>query len=286
MNTKIVATVVIIVLACASIAGYAVYSGALSGNSGEKPTLYVSIASSLNNVVANMTETFEQEHNCKLVINSAGSSTLYTQITEGYPCDVFMSADTKWTIKLNDDALTLDNTYSNFTSNSLSVIIAEGNTQNIQTLADLAKPGVRVVLGDPSIPVGSYANKTLWKIDQSWGNSNSPAYVSTGEYVNYNQTVHQNVVSYETSVANLVGKISLDLGACDVGIAFSSDATYGAMTGAKVQFLTIPEAVNTIGTYGIASIGTTTQPELAQAFVNFWLSTDGQALLNQFGFGI
>jgi molybdate transport system substrate-binding protein len=285
MNNKIVAAVVIIVIACASIAGYAVYSGALSGAS-EKPTLYVSIASSLNNVVANMTEAFEQEHNCHLVINSAGSSTLYTQITEGYPCDVFMSADTKWTIKLANDALTLDSTYSNFTTNSLSVIIAEGNTQNIQTLADLANSGVRVVLGDPSIPVGSYANKTLWKIDQTWGNPNSPDYVSTGEYVNFNYTVHQNVVSYETSVANLVGKISLDLGACDVGIAFSSDATYGAMTGAKVQFLTLPESVNTIGTYGIASIGTTTQPELAQAFVDFWLSTDGQALLNQFGFGI
>ncbi|MGA3112115.1 MAG: substrate-binding domain-containing protein, partial [Candidatus Bathyarchaeia archaeon] len=60
-------------------------------------TLTVFIASSLTNVVANMTAAFDKQYNCNIVVNSGSSSTLEQQIVAGSPCDVFMSADTKWT---------------------------------------------------------------------------------------------------------------------------------------------------------------------------------------------
>ena len=120
------------------------------------------------------------------------------------------------------------------------MIIAQGNPKGITSLADLAKPGVKLVLPDPSVPSGSYANTTIWKIDSTWGNASSPLYVTSGAYFNYNYSVHQNVVSYELTVENVVGKVSLNIGTADAGIVFVSDAVYGQLSGvpSPVHFYT------------------------------------------------
>ena len=246
--------------------------------------LRVDIASSLVHVVDNMTADFEKTNNCHLIINSDSSSALYTQITSGSPCDVFMSADQKWTKQLNTAGLLYNNNYVNFTTNSLEVIIAQGNPKGITSMADLANPGVKLVLADPSIPSGSYTNTTCWKIDQTWGKVGNAAYVSNGSYVNYNATVHQNVVNYQLTVEQVVGAVSLNVGTADAGIVFVSDAVWGNMTSAQVQFMPIPADVNTKGTYGIAVMQQTAQAALAQKFMDYWSSTQGQALLTQFGF--
>ena len=251
--------------------------------------LRIFIASSLNNVVANMTTAFEQANNCHLIINSGSSSALYTQIISGSQCDVFMSADQKWTKNLQQNTSTngiglLNSNYVNFTTNSLEMIIAQGNPKGITSLADLTNAGVKVVLADPSIPSGSYTNTTCYKIDSTWGNPSSQAYITNGSYVNFNATLHQNVVSYETTVENVVGKVSLNVGTADAGIVFVSDAVYGQMSGSQVTFIPIPTSVNTKGTYGIGLIATTQQATLSQKFMDFWFSTQGQTLLTQFGF--
>jgi molybdate transport system substrate-binding protein len=246
--------------------------------------LRVDIASSLVHVVQNMSADFEKANNVHLIINSDSSSALYTQIIAGSPDDVFMSADQKWTKQLNNSGLLYNNNYVNFTTNSLEVTIAQGNPQGITSLADLAKPGVKLVLADPSIPSGSYTNTTCWKIDQTWGKVGNAAYVSNGSYVNYNATVHQNVVNYPLTVEQVVGAVSLNVGTADAGIVFVSDAVWGNMTSAQVQFMPIPADVNTKGTYGIAVVQQTTQSALAQKFMDYWSTTQGQALLTQFGF--
>lgn len=250
----------------------------------EPVNLRVDIASSLIHVVQNMSSDFEKTNNVHLIINSDSSSALYTQIIAGSPCDVFMSADQKWTKQLNNSGLLYNNNYVNFTINSLSVIIAQGNTRGITSLADLNNPEVKLVLADPSIPSGSYTNTTFWKIDQTWGKVGNAAYVSNGSYVNYNATVHQNVVNYQLTVEQVVGAVSLNLGTADAGIVFVSDAVWGNMTNTQVHFMSIPADVNTKGTYGIAVLQQTTQLALAQKFMDYWSSTQGQALLTQFGF--
>lgn len=228
-----------------------------------------------------MTQQFDKENNCNVIINSAGSSTLYQQINAGSPCDVFMSADFKWTNKLNTSGLLYNDNYSNFTTNSLVVILPQNNPKNITSLLDLIQPGVKIVMPDPSIPAGSYANQTLTKIDQTWGNPNSPQYLGP-EWQNYKEKFSSNVVSYELQVENVVGKVSYETGTVDAGIAFKSDA---AAQGGNLQYLQIPSAVNTQGTYGIAIIKNTNHIDLATKFVNFWFSSAGQQMLKTYGFG-
>ena len=240
--------------------------------------LRVFIASSLIHVVQNMTSDFEKANNCKIILNSDSSSALYTQITAGSPCDVFMSADQKWTKNLNTTSPgLLNNNYVNFTTNSLEVIVAPGNPANVATLADLAKSGVKVVLAAPSVPAGSYANSTIWKIQTKWAPTDAA-------YTNYNASIYRNVVSYENSVENVVGKVSLNVGTADAGIVFYSDAVYGNMTNAGVSFVSIPKDVNTQGIYGIGVVGSTGNAAIAQKFMDYWSSTQGKTLLTQFGF--
>ena len=283
MINKLIATALIIV--CASAAGYLIYNGTFSTNTTHTPVyLRVDIASSLVHVVDNMTADFEKTNNCHLIINSDSSGALYTQIISGAPADVFMSADQKWTKQLNSSGLLNNNNYVNFTTNSLEVVIAHGNPKGITSMADLARSGIKLVLADPSIPSGSYTNTTCWKIDQTWGKVGNAAYVANGSYVNYNATLHQNVVNYPLTVEQVIGAVSLNVGTADVGIVFVSDAVWGNMTSAQVQFMPIPLDVNTRGTYGIAIVEQTTQTALAQKFLDYWSSVQGQALLTQFGF--
>src|SRR5664280_177831 len=286
MFHKFITIALVVIIVLASAAGYILYNGTFSNNTNPSPTptnaptaspspsptpvpvdLRIDIASSLVHVVANITADFEKANNCHLIINSDSSSTLYTQITSGTPVDVFMSADQKWTKQLNSAGLLYGNNYVNFTTNSLEVIIAQGNPKGITSMADLAKPGVKLVLADPSIPSGSYTNTTCWKIDQTWGKVGNAAYVSNGSYVNYNATVHQNVVNYPLTVEQVVGAVSLNVGTADAGIVFVSDAVWGNMTSAQVQFMPIPADVNTKGTYGIGIVQQVQNSEQAQKFM-------------------
>lgn len=284
MNTKyIIATVLIVIIVVASVLGYLAYTGKFSSS---KPTLRVFMASSLVNVVNNMTQSFEKANNCNIVVNEASSSTLYTQITSGSPCDVFMSANNKWTNKLNSSNLVYGDWYNSaFTTNTLCIIVAAGNPKNITGLLSLIQPGVRLIIADPSVPVGEYANDTLTAIDATWGNSTSPLYVSSGAYVNYGVNFDKNVVSYEDTDENIVGDVSLNVGTADAGFVYVSDWAYAKMTNTQVQFIAIPSAVNTVGTYGICIPSEATHTALAEKFYDYWLSSQGQALLTEFGFG-
>jgi molybdate transport system substrate-binding protein len=254
--------------------------------------LHVSVASSMVNVVANMTAAFEKQYNCKLIVNSGSSSTLETQIASGTACDVFLSADSKWTKALNTAGL-VSGTYLNnsFTTNKLVVIVAQGNPKNITSLADLSSTAtgtnkIHLVIALVSVPVGSYTNQTLTKIANIWGNSSSPSYVTNGSYVNYYTNFQNNVINQLQTDEQVVGAVNLNVGVADAGIVYYSDQAYANMIGQTVSFIPIPDSVNTIGTYGICIPNQVAQSTVAQAFYNYWLSPQGQTLLTQYGFGL
>ena len=342
MINKFIAIALVVIIVCASAAGYLIYNGTFS-NTSPSPTptpspsptasptpaptasptatptihptvtptpvptavptaspsptpipadLRVFVASSLTNAVANMTAAFDKQYNCNLIVNSGSSSTLEAQIAAGSPCDVFMSADIKWTNTLNTTSVGTYGSYNtNFTTNKLCVIIAQGNPKNITSLADLASTAtgankMHLVIAQTSVPVGSYTDQTLTKIINTWGNSSSPSYVTNGSYVNYYTNFQNNVINTLSTDEQVVGAVNLNVGVADAGIVYYSDEAYANLIGETVQFLPIPDAVNTVGIYGICVSGGTTQAALAQTFYNYWLSSQGQALLTQFGFGL
>ena len=241
--------------------------------------LRVFAAASLANVVNAHKPKFEKENNVKLMFNFGSSSSLYQQLFSGAPADVYLSADLKWAKKLNESELLYNNEYYNFTKNKLVVIIPEDNPKNISSLLDLTRPNVKVIIATPTSPIGKYTNITLTKIGETWGDEHSPQYRGA-QWMNYRGRVVKNIISYEPTVSHVVSKVAL--GVCDVGFAYVSDAK-SQQSGLK--YLDIPEEVNTIGIYGIAVMDTVSKLSVAEKYVEFWFSDEGQTLLADHGFG-
>jgi molybdate transport system substrate-binding protein len=278
MNRKLVAILVIVVV-LAAVAGIILEQHILPQQ--QPPTeIRVFAAASLTNVVNASKPAFEKANNAKLLVNLAGSDALYAQLIAGSPADVYMAADSAWFTKLNQKDLLYNDKYWNFTTNILVVILPPDNPKGIMTLADLAKPGVRIGVAAWTVPVGKYTNITLTKIDTTWGNKASTKYQGP-QWENYRQNVVKNIITYETNVEQVVTKVRM--GVVDAGFAYMTDAMFYGQS--KLKFVQIAPDVNIQAQYGIGVLKNSTHTEQAMKYLTFWTSTDGQDLLNKYGFG-
>jgi molybdate transport system substrate-binding protein len=184
----------------------------------------------------------------------SGTQMLTAQIQQGAHADVFASADTAHMATLENAGM-LGRPARTFAHNKLEIAVAKGNPKHVQTLADLSRAGLVVVLADPSVPAGKYAQQAL-----------SKAHVTVRP------------ASLELQVTSVLSKIAL--GEADAGIVYVSDVT----SNAKVSGVTIPDEQNVIADYPIATLKSATNTTAAQAFVDLVLSPDGQAILKAAGF--
>ncbi|NPV57126.1 MAG: molybdate ABC transporter substrate-binding protein [Anaerolineae bacterium] len=236
----------------------------------EPRTLTVSAAASLTESFTELGALFESLNpGVTVTLNFAGSQDLAQQIEQGAEVDVFASANTKYMDAVIETGRVDSSAASTFATNRLAVIYPAENPGEISQLADLAKPGLKLVLADVSVPVGKYSADFLDKA------SADPAF---GE--KFKEDVLSNVVSYEENVKAVLTKIVLGEG--DAGIVYVTDITPDAAE--KVVKLDIPDALNTVATYPLAPLADAKYPELAQAFVDFVLSSQGQEVLSGYGF--
>ncbi len=231
--------------------------------------LNVFAAASLTEAFREIGKAFEAANpGVKVTFNFAGSQQLVQQIGQGAPADVFASAATK----NMDDAVKAGNVADGaaraFARNRLVAIVPQANPAGIKMLADLGKPGVRLVLAAKEVPVGQYALDFLDKAskDATYG-------------ADYKDKTLKNVASYEQNVRAVLSKVTL--GEADAGIVYNTDVTQDAAP--KVTRIEIPDALNTVATYPIATVKGTKNPA-ADRFVAFVLADAGQAILKQYGF--
>ncbi len=235
----------------------------------ESRTLTIFAAASLTDVFSEIGETFKTAHpGLDIVFNFGGSSSLAAQLSEGAPADIFASANnTQMTVA--EDAGRIAGEPVTFARNRLVLIVPADNPANIESLKDLANSGIKVVFAAPAVPVRDYTDAMLEKL------ADDPAY---GEA--YRTAVLGNLVSEEPNVRQVSAKIAL--GEADAGIVYRSDVTPDIAD--SVQMLPIPDEVNTIASYPVAVTNDSTEPELAQAFINYLLSDAGQAALASWNF--
>lgn len=192
--------------------------------------------------------------NVDVTFNYAGTQTLVAQLTQGARADVFASADTAH-MKAAHEAGLIAGDSKVFAHNRLEIAVAKGNPKGIHSLADLARSGLVVVLADPSVPAGKYAQQALVKA----GVKVQPA-------------------SLELQVTAVLNKVAL--GEADAGIVYASDV----VTSGKVDGVAIPDAQNVIADYPIAQLADASNKAAAQTFIGYVISPDGQAILKSAGF--
>jgi molybdate transport system substrate-binding protein len=245
-----VASRLLAVLAFAAIAACAgPNSGASSASS-----LTVFAASSLKPAFDQIGQRLRTSDNVTATFSYAGTQTLVAQLTQGAPADVFASADVAHMTTVGAAGL-LKGQSQVFAHNKLEIAVGKGNPKGIHSLADLARPGLVVVLADPSVPAGKYAAQAL---------------------KNAGVTVHP--ASLEQQVTAVLSKIAL--GEADAGIVYVSDV----VTSGKVDGVTIPDAQNVIADYPVAVLKSAQNQAGATAFINLLLSAEGQAILKSAGF--
>ena len=190
----------------------------------------------------------------------AGSDQLALQIRQGAPADVYASASPKFPELLYRDGLVSKPVV--FATNRLAVLVPRSNPAKIRSVYDLRRAGLKVVLGDRTVPIGSYTRQLL-------------------DTIGITDDVMKNVVSQETDVKGIVAKVAL--GEADAGFAYATDAK--AVSG-KVRLIALPRWAQPPIRYELAVVKAGQHPAAARAFVKRVLSKRGRVLLQRAGFGV
>lgn len=224
-------------------------SGALTGK------ITVLAAASLTESFTTLGEQFEAAHpGTTIALSFGASSALSAQIVNGSPGDVFASASQKNMTQVVDAKAGDDPT--TFARNIMEIATPPDNPAQITSLNDLTKSGVTVAVCADEVPCGVTANKVF----ANAGVTVTPA-------------------TKEATVKAVLTKV--ELGEVDAGLVFVTDVI---AAGDKAVGVEIPQDVNASTDYPITMLKTTTNAELSQAFIEYVLSDEGQAVLAESGF--
>jgi molybdate transport system substrate-binding protein len=202
----------------------------------------------------------------KLTIATDASSTLRTQIEQGAPVDVFLSAD-QTNPKALVDAGLAGGAAVDFAGNTLTVIVPAANPATIATPADLARPGIKLIAAGADIPISQYTTQVVANLAELGG---YPA--------GFAAAYHGNLVTKEDNVKAVVAKI--ELGEGDAAIVYVTDAKAST----KVETIEIPAEANVPATYAGVVVKASPNASAAHAFLSWLAGPDGQAALAEFGF--
>ena len=184
--------------------------------------------------------------------NNAGSSTLISQLEDGAPGDLLITADRKAMDQAVEKGLVEDPTV--FATNELVLVTTNPEITDIDSLVAKANEGAAVVACDPQVPCGRVTEALV-------GDKNIP------------------FASLEHSVTDTLGKVTS--GEADAGFVYSTDAI---AAGDKVTTIAIPGAENEKNEYPVAVTKNATHPEQAKKVMDYLTSDKFAEVLEEHGF--
>ncbi len=221
-------------------------------------TLNIFADSSLADLFTDLGGVFEASNpGVAVSFNFDSSQVLQKQIQEGASADLFASADALDMNALVASGLVDETSTQSILSNDLVVVVPLNNPAGIETLEDLARPGVRLIVGSEESPIGRSSFLLFDKINDAFG-------------AGFKDRVLKNITANEDDVKFLVSQI--ELGEGDAGIVYSSDA----FVSSQLSVIDIPLDLNVAVTYSFAPLKESANPDLASKFIELILSGQGQ----------
>ncbi len=196
----------------------------------------VSAAASLTDALKSCSKQFD---GAQVRLSFAGSDELAAQIRQGVKPDVYAAANTKLPDQLAGEGL-LDKPVK-FATNEL--VIAVPDDSDIGSLDDLAKPGVKLVIGSETVPVGTYTRTVLGKLPAA-----------------EEKQVMGNVKSNEPDVKGVIGKLTQ--GAADAGFVYRTDLVDG------LKAITLPANLQPVVEYGAGVVKGAKHPDAARQYLD------------------
>ena len=244
--------------ACGSGDGSGPGGGPVPAGGSGTPTGTVTVlaAASLTGAFTTIGDRFEATHpGTTVTFSFSGSSQLAQQIVAGAPADVFAAASPA-TMKAVTDAGRGAAAPVVFVRNQLVIAVPKGDPKGIRTLADLARPGVKVALCAEQVPCGAAAAKAL----DAAGVALTP-------------------VTLEQDVKAALSK--LRLGEVDAALVYRTDARAAA---ADVDGVEFGESAGVVNDYPIVALTGAPNPAGAAAFLAFVQSPEARTVLLDAGF--
>ncbi|GAB3463363.1 molybdate ABC transporter substrate-binding protein [Streptomonospora sediminis] len=231
-------------------------SGGAAGSGGAaERTLTVFAAASLTETFQELGQRFQRANpGTHVDFNFAGSSDLANQINEGAPADVFASADTRTMDRVADKGRTAGDPVV-FVRNTLQIAVAPDNPAGVDGLADLADPATKVALCAAEVPCGAAAAEAL----DTAGVDVTP-------------------VTRERDVKAVLTKT--ELGEVDAALVYRTDIRASG----AVEGVSFPEAEDAANDYPAAVLQDAARPGLAEQWVDFIRSGDGDEVFDDAGF--
>jgi molybdate transport system substrate-binding protein len=229
--------------------------------------LTIAAAASLSKALEKVSIAYQSAHpGAGMTVSTDSSATLETQIEQGAPVDVFLSADTTNPKKLVEGGFA-DGDAVVFAGNKLTIITPKDDPGGLTSPFDLAKAGVRIVAAGDDVPITRYATTLVEHLAAAPG---APA--------GFAAAYDKNVVSKEDNVSAVRSKI--ELGEGDAAIVYVTDAAASD----KVGTIEIPDALNVPASYAGVVVKASAQHAAAHAFLDWLRGPDGRSILDQFGF--
>lgn len=191
-----------------------------TGSEEEETEIQVFIAASLNTVMTELADMYNEDHpNVKITFNPDSSGTLLTQIQEGYECDIFFSAAQKQMDDLEADGLMVEGTRANVVNNQVVVVTLKDSGTQVTGLEDIGK-AESIALAGGSVPVGRYTRQALINLGML-PETDDPVSITT-------QEISDALGGVEISEQDNVSKVLTAVveGSCEAGTTYYSD-TYG-----------------------------------------------------------
>ena len=186
----------------------------------DETEIQVFIAASLNTVMTELADLYNEDHpEVKIIYKADSSGTLLTQIREGYECDIFFSAAQKQMDDLEADGLMVEGTRADVVNNQVVVVTLKDSGTKVTGLEDLDR-AESIALAGGSVPVGKYTRQALMNLG-ILPDTDEPDGITTEE-------VSEALGGVEISEQDNVSKVltAVAEGSCEVGTTYYSD-TYG-----------------------------------------------------------
>ncbi|MFA6940858.1 MAG: molybdate ABC transporter substrate-binding protein [Clostridiaceae bacterium] len=220
----------------------------------EQVNLTILAAASMTDVLKDLQKDYEAANtNVKLTFSFASSGALQTQIEQGAPADIFISAATKQMTALKDKKLMTDDSIIKLLKNKVVLIVPASGESKVTSFEDVATDKAKkVALGEPkSVPAGQYAENVFTSL-------------KILDKVKAKAVYGENVRTVLTWIEN---------GEADCGVVYATDAA----TTTKVKVICeAPEGSCKDIIYPAGIIKASKNIDASQAFLKF-LQTDAAA---------
>jgi molybdate transport system substrate-binding protein len=218
-------------------------------------TITVLAASSLTGTFTDLAAQFEKDHpGTKVKLAFDSSATLAQQAAGGAPADVLATADTT---TMDSATSALASAPKGFATNVMVLVTPKDNPAGITSFSDLNAGKVTYVVCVDTAPCGKVAGALLQQ-----------------------DKITATPASTEIDVKSVLAKVTE--GEADAGIVYTTDSV---AAGDAVTTIAIPGTEQQTTTYPIATLDQSKEPTLAQDFVDLVLSSQGQQVLHDAGFG-